>query len=116
MKSTGNKFVYLCSLACQGYAKQWNLNLEAKDFVLIFKELIQKTAQSYGRVVILIDECDKPIIDYLEKEKRAIAEENRSILRQFYSIIKGADRLYSSRAYTPVALAQVFQFLTSRWP
>lgn len=77
--------------ACQTHAKQWNLNLEAQDFVLIFKELIQKTAQRYGRVVILIDEYDKPIIDYLEKEKRFIAEENRSILRQFYSIIKDAD-------------------------
>jgi hypothetical protein len=52
------------------------------------EELEQKYSE---KVVILVDEYDKPIIDFLEKEKRPIAEQNRAALRQFYSIIKDAD-------------------------
>jgi hypothetical protein len=39
--------------------------------------------------VVLIDEYDKPIIDYLDNLPRA--EENRSIFKSFYSVLKDAD-------------------------
>jgi len=55
----------------------------------LFKELITKAAQN-GRVAILIDEYDKPIIDYLNDIPRA--EENRAILKNLYSILKDADK------------------------
>ncbi len=40
-------------------------------------------------MVILIDEYDKPIIDYIDDIPKA--EENRKILKSFYSVIKDSD-------------------------
>jgi hypothetical protein len=55
-----------------------------------FKELIETLHAQLGQVVVLIDEYDKPIIDYLgEETEKAI--ENRNILKAFYSILKDAD-------------------------
>ena len=56
-----------------------------------FQDLIYKLCKTLGKVVILIDEYDKPIIDFLEKENIEIAKSNRIALRQFYSVIKDAD-------------------------
>ena len=53
-----------------------------------FEELLIK-ASAKSRVVILIDEYDKPIIDYIEQPVKA--NENREILKQFYSIVKDSD-------------------------
>ena len=41
--------------------------------------------------MVLIDECDKPLIDYLDKENLHKAIENRAILKSFYSVLKDAD-------------------------
>ncbi len=55
-----------------------------------FKELIEKLAMSKGKVVVLIDEYDKPIIDFLgDQTEKAL--ENRDIMKVFYSILKDAD-------------------------
>lgn len=54
----------------------------------IFKELIQKISKK-KKVTILIDEYDKPIIDYIDDIPKA--EENRKILKSFYSVIKDSD-------------------------
>jgi hypothetical protein len=53
-----------------------------------FAELIEKAATK-GNVVILIDEYDKPIIDYLDDPDKA--ETNRTVFKEFYSILKDAD-------------------------
>ena len=71
-------------------AQEQNIKLESQDYVAQFRELIQKIATKKGKVVLLIDEYDKPIIDYLGKELET-AENNRSILKSFYSIIKDSD-------------------------
>ena len=53
-----------------------------------FQELIQKLGAENG-VAILIDEYDKPILDYIERKgEHDIAEKNRNILRNFYSSVK----------------------------
>ncbi|MDW8211910.1 MAG: AAA family ATPase, partial [Cytophagales bacterium] len=50
-----------------------------------FDNLIQKVCQKYGqKVVILIDEYDKPIIDCLTEVE--IAKANRTLLRSVYSV------------------------------
>ena len=59
-----------------------------EDNPSIYRELIIKLAEN-EKVVILIDEYDKPIIDYFDDLKKA--EENRGILKNFYSILKDAD-------------------------
>ncbi len=53
-----------------------------------FTELISK-AGAKEKVVILIDEYDKPIIDFLDDVPKA--EENRTIFKSFYSVLKDAD-------------------------
>jgi hypothetical protein len=55
-----------------------------------FKELIEVLSAFRGKVVVLIDEYDKPIIDYLGDDT-AKAIENRDVMKIFYSILKDAD-------------------------
>ncbi|WP_420458577.1 AAA family ATPase [Neolewinella sp.] len=52
-------------------------------------QILLKTLSVKGRVVLLIDEYDKPIIDYLDDLPRA--EANRELLKSFYSVIKDSD-------------------------
>ena len=53
------------------------------------KELLKKTSQKHGPVVVLIDEYDKPILDVLDNSEQA--EEHRKALRSFYTQIKAED-------------------------
>ncbi len=53
-----------------------------------FEELIIKLSE-HAQVAIIIDEYDKPIIDYLDNIPQA--EKNRDILKNFYSILKDSD-------------------------
>ncbi len=55
-----------------------------------FKRLIEETYKKYNKkVVILVDEYDKPILDNIENPE--VARVMREELKNFYSIIKGAD-------------------------
>lgn len=69
-------------------AKQYDLHLDAPTYTLEFRQLIQKLSEKYGDVVILVDEYDKPIIDYLEKDQYPKAKENQKTMKNFYSILK----------------------------
>jgi len=63
---------------------------EIEDAPFCFKELIYQAHKKYNkRVVILIDEYDKPILDNIEDTE--IATLMREQLKNFYSVIKGAD-------------------------
>jgi hypothetical protein len=70
-------------------ALRLQVELTSTAYDQLFKELITKAAQK-GKVAILIDEYDKPLIDYLDNIPRA--EENRTILKNLYSILKDADK------------------------
>ena len=65
-----------------------SISLEAKDPGNAFRELIEKLG-SREKVVILVDEYDKPITDYIEFPK--ISEEHVSILKSFYGALKSKD-------------------------
>ena len=57
----------------------------------LFKELLYKAHKHYGqKVVVLIDEYDKPMIDNIDDME--LAEQMCKQLRGFYSIIKAADK------------------------
>ncbi len=71
-------------------AKEYGIVFSAKTIDQKFKELIVSLSASRGKVVVLIDEYDRPIIDYLG-EDTAKAIENRDIMKIFYSILKDAD-------------------------
>lgn len=56
-----------------------------------FLELIETLGRETS-VVVLIDEYDKPIIDYLERSEFKQAEANREILKTFYAGVKDQDQ------------------------
>ncbi|MGB4269478.1 MAG: AAA family ATPase, partial [Spirochaetota bacterium] len=61
------------------------------DYAVSFKELIYQVYAKYNtKVVILIDEYDKPILDNLDKLDEAY--ENREILKRLYTEIKNSDQ------------------------
>ena len=73
------------------------LNAEAYKYSIEFKteyvkdmfaELIKKVGCN-KKIVILIDEYDKPILDNIENKE--VAKKNRDILKSFYSVIKDND-------------------------
>ena len=57
----------------------------------VFKRLIEHLHEKYEqRVVVLIDEYDKPILDHIGEPQ--IAEANRQVIRGFYGILKSMDQ------------------------
>ncbi|MCO6487409.1 MAG: ATP-binding protein [Phaeodactylibacter sp.] len=69
-------------------AASLGIELQEDSYDLKFKELIIKAAKE-RKAVLLIDEYDKPIIDYLDDIPKA--EANREILKSFYSVLKDCD-------------------------
>ncbi len=66
----------------------YNISITEKTIILAFKQLLTKLSKT-NKVVILIDEYDKPIIDYItDKDKSKL---NRNVLREFYGLIKDYD-------------------------
>jgi hypothetical protein len=66
---------------------------KTEDMGLLLRNFLAKVSNAYGqRVVVLIDEYDKPILDNIHKEDKTVAREAREILRNFYGAIKAADR------------------------
>ena len=72
-------------------AARHGLTLTERTYDQKFRELIRELSSLKGKVVLLIDEYDKPLIDYLEKDQLPTAFEHQRILKNFYSIIKSAD-------------------------
>ncbi len=54
-------------------------NQEETDIKLLFTNLIEQLYRLYGKVVILINEYDKPILDYMEFNKMEQAKANQEI-------------------------------------
>lgn len=73
-------------------AENYEIELDQELFLKEkFGQLIEKLAQNQ-KVVILIDEYDKPIIEYLEAGQIEIAKQIRTILKHFFAVIKASDR------------------------
>ncbi len=72
---------------------QERLGIECDEFDHLptcFKELIKNSYQKYNqRVVVLIDEYDKPILDVIEDKAQAV--EHREYIKGLYSILKESD-------------------------
>ena len=54
-----------------------------------FEDLIRKLHRKDGKVVILIDEYDKPILDHILDEEEVL--KMRTLLKQFYGMIKACE-------------------------
>ena len=70
-------------------AQQVGLTLTRKGLGQRFEELLQALGSGPRKVVLLIDEYDKPLVDYLDDLPQAQA--NREALKNFFSAIKDAD-------------------------
>ncbi len=74
----------------QTYELQWNLQNPLPDSASRLKRLIGHMHQQSGqRVVVLVDEYDKPILDHLTRPE--LAREMRDALRSLYSVFKDSD-------------------------
>ncbi|MGA1825974.1 MAG: AAA family ATPase [bacterium] len=78
-----------------------NITINKKgSYISRFAECIEKLSNE-GKVVILVDEYDKPIIDFIDQKE--IALKNRDVLRNFYSVIKGSDEFIQFTLLTGVS-------------
>ncbi|MGE5344204.1 MAG: AAA family ATPase [Candidatus Omnitrophota bacterium] len=66
-------------------SRQFNITLTGQSIKEKFGEMIEVLSKD-KKVVILIDEYDKPIMDYIDDIPEA--EKNRDILKNFYSVLK----------------------------
>lgn len=71
------------------YAKEFKIKISYENLSEKFTYLIQQIAQQGKRVVILIDEYDKPIIDFLTDIEQA--KQHQVILRRFFAPLKGME-------------------------
>jgi len=93
----GNSLDYVLQQSIQNQATELGIVLDDEQYReaknksgFLFQELIRKLHVKTGRkVVVLIDEYDKPIVDFLED--LPTAQTNRDILKSFYGILKPAD-------------------------
>jgi len=72
------------------HGRLYGIIYEEELLNLRFKELVEKVSEKYEqKVVVLIDEYDKPILDRIEDKELAI--EIREVLKNFYGVLKPLD-------------------------
>ncbi|WP_067092506.1 ATP-binding protein [Methanobrevibacter curvatus] len=71
-------------------AEEYSITLKAPVESMKFAELIKKLHKTFNqKVVVLIDEYDKPIIDNMDDLE--IVDANRKVLSSFYEVLKAND-------------------------
>ena len=75
--------------ALNNKAREAGFTLSQQGIGPRFQELLQWLGKGEQKVILLIDEYDKPLADYIDDPEKA--EENRDILKNFFSVIKDAD-------------------------
>ena len=74
-------------------ASAFGLSLEGTTPGQAFQELIEGVVAKTGKqVVVLIDEYDKPIVEYIDPYNLEKANEQRDTLKEFFSILKDASK------------------------
>ncbi len=108
-----NKFEESLNNRLKSIAKIYDVNLRANSSKDIFVELIEKLGE-INKVVILIDEYDKPIMDYIGDLKKA--NENKEFIASFYETIKAKGeylRFVLLTGVTKVSKTSVFSKLNN---
>jgi len=65
------------------------LAVDKRGFKAYFKNIIRALSEKNGKVVVLIDEYDKPIVEHIDDIEKAT--KNREILRDFFGVLKSSD-------------------------
>lgn len=90
------KLNYNIKILIQDVAEQYNLDFpefpDIADPSVLFRRLISDLAKtsSEGKVVVLIDEYDKPLLNHIGQ---ADASRYRDVLKNFYSVVKTMEGL-----------------------
>jgi len=85
-----DEFMETENVILQEYANEYDISLSYKNIKDRFFELIKKIHKKFDeKVVVLIDEYDKPILDNIHN--REVAGSIRDELKNFYSVLKDAD-------------------------
>ena len=72
--------------------EDYNLNIQLKENAgRIFAKIIKELYKKFGKVVLLIDEYDKPITDNINNLEKA--NEIRDFFRKFYGILKNSSTI-----------------------
>ena len=90
------EFKYALIYIVKKVANDYNLNISydetiSKNSGLIFSQVINELYKRIGKVIILIDEYDKPITDNIDNLEKA--NKMRETLRSFYSVLKNRDEV-----------------------
>lgn len=87
---TNDKLKAILNDALIGYEKRYNVTpSETTSYDIRLKNVIIAAKEATNeKVVVLIDEYDKPILDALYTD---VEDVNRAMIRSFYSVLKGCD-------------------------
>lgn len=79
------------SSALETIAQNYNIEINEKNDApdLMLEKLIMALSQRFGKVAILIDEYDSPILKSMQNE--SIAQEIRQEIQHFFTVIKSLD-------------------------
>ncbi|GAA5818459.1 MAG: AAA family ATPase [Methanobrevibacter sp. CfCl-M3] len=86
---SGEKLKNSLNIFLTKIAKEHDIKLEYDDYDDKFGELIESLVNKHGKVVVLIDEYDKPILDNVPYPN--IRNEMKKVLHDFYQILKSQD-------------------------
>ncbi|MFN8578008.1 MAG: AAA family ATPase [Candidatus Sericytochromatia bacterium] len=77
------------SALVNSFYEKFGFQMGNNDYKYEFRTLLEKISET-KKVVILVDEYDKPIVEYIkESEKR---EQMKSIIKDFYLVLKESDK------------------------
>jgi hypothetical protein len=70
--------------------ERYDIKISKRSIKQKFKEALTSLyKKTNSKIVILVDEYDKPIIDHLDDEEQIqIAKKNRKVLKEFYGVLK----------------------------
>ena len=71
-------------------ANSYGITLESNDAASCFRQIIHELGIGDNKCVVLIDEYDKPITDYITEE--VISAQHVKELKSFYGVLKAADQ------------------------
>jgi len=83
--SSVDDFESILSFLIDSQAKSFGIKLEPGKAAKKFLELVETLSQEDQKVVILVDEYDKPLLNHIGKES---VKEIQGVLKNFYSVIK----------------------------
>lgn len=89
MNNTAGHFLPTFQRTWEQLAEEHGIHLENTELGLQVEELLKKLSKT-RKVVILIDEYDKPLLDQIDHPE--VSSANRLILKNFYDLLKNCDQ------------------------